>query len=297
MPCMRSCSAVLSILPHVQAPIPYPHWLFAEGAAAPAAGRHRPPPAAARFPATAGEPFRPAARIAGGRVSPRVEHPGAALSALWFGPAGGGAFGQRYAAPEGTEGELAFAPAPAAARAVVPQLAAAAVMARGVASPLSPAARSFYSLPLAAAAFPHAAGAPAWQPVRAAARSFQAGLMDAQVDSWFAREPTASGGGPLQGQGVEGPALVRAGSAHGAHHWPSSRALAPAGCKAGAPAGSVAMGGLCAASEAAHPSFVLPVSPPDSLSARPAQADARVRVWRRTCVSLWVLHVHKHTAF
>ena len=289
MPHMRSCSAVLTLLLHVQALPQSPRLWTAEVMDASAAGRHRPPPAEARFPAPAGEPFRPAVRIAGGRTSPREQHPGAALSALRFGPAGNGDSGLRYAAPEGTEGELAFAPAPAAARAVFPQLPAAAAMARGVASPPSPTARGFYSPPLAAEAFPHAAGAPAWQPVRAAARSFQGGLTDAQAGAWHAREPAAAGGGPPQGQGVGVPALVRAGSTRSAARRLSPRTLAPTGCEAGAPLRCMAMGGPRGASGAAHP---VPVSPPVPLSARALLRRIHVcgRVGGSLVLLLWVLH-------
>lgn len=151
--CMRSCSAVLSLLRHVQAPRLLPRglavepaaapagWLRAEAAAAPAAaGRHRLQTAAPRSPAAAVEAFGPAGDASGsvyGVLSPRLEQ---YLTAVFFGPAGGGGGGPRRAAsPDLALGEHLLSPA--AAGAAGPQLADADFGAVAAASAPAPAAR------------------------------------------------------------------------------------------------------------------------------------------------------------
>ena len=229
MPCMRSCSAVLSIAPHVQAPRLLPRWLTpeaapapagwlgAEAAAAPAAGRNPARPAAPRLLGTAVEPFGPAGRMSGldldGIYSPQLEQTMAPLSAILFGPAGGGGVGPRRAvSPDVALGELVFPPA--AAGAVGPQLAGGAFGAGGAVSAPSLAARGFSSPQLGAAAAPRMAGELAAPQVAAAAsgfaaepgavaRGFTAHARDADL-GWVAPGAAVARRGPRPSQGAGG---------------------------------------------------------------------------------------------
>lgn len=166
----------------------------------------------------------------------------APLSAILFGPAGGGGFGPRRAAsPDIMLGELMFPPA--AAGATGPHLAEAAFAAGGAASAPSPAARGFFSPQLGAAAAPPMAGELAVPHALAAAngfagepsavaRGFTAHTTVADMGPWYAPGPAVARSGPRPSQGAGGlplawPLAWPPGSRR-ARHWSSAQGLIPA---------------------------------------------------------------------